>query len=105
MSFDANLDAKVIRGSGVVEEDPAENIRGSAVDGVIEEDPVEHPAHYRFAGPYEVIKVIQAWGLDFECGNAVKYIARAGRKDPAKTVEDLRKAIEYLRFEIEKLSS
>ena len=29
--------------------------------------------------PYEAIKVIEAWGLDFCLGNAVKYISRAGK--------------------------
>lgn len=42
--------------------------------------------------PYEAIKVIEAWDLDFHLGNAVKYIMRAGRKDPSKSAEDLRKA-------------
>lgn len=34
--------------------------------------------------------------------NAVKYISRAGKKDPAKTVEDLKKAAWYLQREIER---
>ena len=60
---------------------------------------VDHPAWYGGAdNPYEAIK---AWGLDFALGNAVKYIAlkyiaRAGKKDPAKLVEDLKKARWYL---------
>jgi hypothetical protein len=58
---------------------------------------VDHPAHYGGAeNPYEAIKVIEAWGLGFCLGNAVKYISRAGRKDPDAYVEDLRKARWYL---------
>lgn len=58
---------------------------------------VEHPAHYGGAdNPYEVIKVIKAWGLGFCDGNAAKYLARAGKKDPRKRVEDLKKARFYL---------
>lgn len=65
---------------------------------------VDHPAHYGGAGdPYEAIKVIEAWRLGFCLGNAVKYIARAGRKDPAKTLEDLQKARWYLDREIGRL--
>ncbi len=68
------------------------------------DDPVDHPAHYGSEdNPYEVIKVIDAWRLDFCLGNAVKYIARAGKKDPTKTIEDLKKAQFYLNHEIEKL--
>ena len=56
---------------------------------------INHPAHYN-VGKYEVIDVIEDWRLGFCLGNAVKYIARAGRKDPAKTEEDLRKAVWYI---------
>lgn len=58
---------------------------------------VDHPQHYGGAdNPYEAIKVIEAWGLDFSLGNAVKYISRAGKKDSAKEIEDLKKARWYL---------
>ena len=54
---------------------------------------VNHPAHYNMGG-IEVIDAIEAWGLGFHDGNAVKYIARAAHK--GKRDEDLRKAIWYL---------
>jgi hypothetical protein len=57
---------------------------------------VHHPPHYGGDTVYEVIKVIEAWKLGFHLGNAVKYIARAGKKDKAKVIEDLRKAIWYI---------
>lgn len=64
-------------------------------------DQVDHPAHYGGAdNPYEAIKVIEAWGLGFCLGNAVKYIARAGKK--GDRVEDLEKARWYLTREIER---
>jgi hypothetical protein len=67
---------------------------------------VNHPAHYGGAdNPYEAIKVIDAWRLGFSLGNAVKYIARAGKKDPAKTIEDLEKARFYLDHEIGQLKA
>ena len=63
-------------------------------------DPVDHPAHYK-AGGLESIDVIEAFGLGFNCGNAVKYILRAGRKGgPGKRGEDLAKARWYLDREI-----
>jgi hypothetical protein len=65
---------------------------------------VNHPPHYGGANnPYEAIKVIEAWGLGFHLGNAIKYIARAGRKDPAKAAEDLAKARWYLDRAIQRL--
>jgi hypothetical protein len=58
-------------------------------------DAVNHPAHYG-VGTYEAIKVIEAWELGFHLGNTVKYICRAGKKDPRAKLEDLRKAKWYL---------
>lgn len=67
-------------------------------------DSVYHPPHYGGAdNPYEAIKVIEAWELNFCLGNAVKYISRAGKKDSSKTVEDLEKSIWYLNRELNKL--
>jgi hypothetical protein len=64
---------------------------------------VDHPPHYGGAdNPYECIRVIEAWGLGFCLGNAVKYIARAGKKGDA--VEDLRKARWYIDREIQRLT-
>lgn len=65
---------------------------------------VNHPQHYGGAdNPYEAIKVIEAWGLGFNLGNAVKYISRAGKKDAARLAEDLKKARWYLDREITNL--
>lgn len=64
-------------------------------------DNVNHPSHYT-DGKIEVIDFIEDKGLGFHLGNAVKYIARAGKKDPAKDVEDLEKAEWYLHREIKR---
>ena len=56
---------------------------------------VEHPNYYN-AGRIEVIDFIEDQNLGFHLGNAVKYICRAGKKDPDKTSEDLRKSIWYI---------
>ena len=61
---------------------------------------IKHPAHYNFS-KYEPVKVIREWGLNFNLGNVIKYVARAGRKDDI--VQDLKKARQYLDFEIEAL--
>lgn len=62
---------------------------------------VNHPSHYGGDSPYEAIKVIMAWSLGFNLGNTVKYISRAGKKDEAKELEDLKKARWYLDYEIQ----
>jgi len=60
-----------------------------------ENNPVSHPAHYT-DGNIEVIDFIEDKKLGFHLGNAVKYISRVGKKDPAKEVEDLQKAVWYI---------
>lgn len=63
---------------------------------------VDGPSHYGGKeNPYEAIKIIEAWNLGFNLGNAVKYILRAGRK--GNRVTDLKKSIWYLNREIKKL--
>ena len=61
---------------------------------------VNHPSYYTTGG-IEAIDVIEAWGLGFNLGNVVKYIARAGRKT-ADSLQDLRKAAWYLDREIKR---
>lgn len=65
-------------------------------------DAVNHPTHYN-TGKIEVIEYIEDQALGFHLGNAVKYISRAGKKDPKKTVEDLEKAIWYIRRKLESM--
>jgi len=62
-------------------------------------DTVNHPKHYT-QGRIEVIDAIEAWGLGFSLGNAVKYIARADHK--GAPVEDLRKALWYIQRELDR---
>lgn len=59
------------------------------------DDPVNHPSHYT-SGSIEVIDFIEDQALPYHLGNALKYICRAGKKDPEKTTEDLSKAVWYL---------
>lgn len=63
-------------------------------------DNVSHPPHYAngWSSGAEVIDITEH--LSFCAGNVVKYVCRAGRKDPDKYVEDLEKARWYLEREI-----
>lgn len=66
-------------------------------------DAVNHPSHYRANG-IEVIDVIEAFGCNFNIGNAVKYVLRHDRKSPGiANITDLRKAVWYLEREITNL--
>lgn len=60
------------------------------------------PDYYK-NGQYEVKDVIKAFNLDFNLGNVVKYVARAGKKDGEPASKDLNKAYTYLHFELEDL--
>ena len=67
-------------------------------------DAVNHPSHYT-DGKIEVIDFIEDKKLNYHRGNAVKYICRAGKKDPAKEIEDLQKAVWYINREILRLEA
>lgn len=62
---------------------------------------INHPDHYNHG--IEVIDFIESHELNFNRGNAIKYITRAGLKDKDKEVEDLEKAVWYLQHEIARL--
>ena len=64
-------------------------------------DAVNHPPHYKDGG-IETIDYIEAKGLGYHLGNAVKYISRAGKKGTNQGLEDLKKAQWYLNRAIEK---
>lgn len=79
---------------------------GFSFDGMhicsIRVDSVTAPSHYTYS-KIEAIDAIEAWQLDFLLGNTIKYVVRAGKKDPNKIVEDLEKAAWYLNRKISKL--
>ena len=67
-------------------------------------DMVNYPSHYT-DGNIEVIDFIEDKKLNYHLGNAVKYISRAGKKDPEKEIEDLQKAVWYINREIQRLEA
>ena len=84
------------------EEKTKKEPKPQVVSTMPKDNPVSHPSHYT-DGKIEVIDFIEDKGLNFNRGNAVKYLCRAGKKDPAKEVEDLEKAMWYINHEIERL--
>lgn len=69
-----------------------------------EDGVVNQPSHYT-DGNIEVIDFIEDKKLGFCLGNAIKYISRAGKKDPNKEVEDLKKANWYINRRIKELEA
>ena len=64
------------------------------------DDPVDHPSHYTY-GNIETIDFIEDKNLNFNRGNAIKYIVRAGHKNDE--IQDLEKAVWYINHEIQRL--
>ena len=62
-------------------------------------DNVNSPNHYN-VGDIEVIDFIDSWGLNFNLGNVIKYVARSDYK--GNKIEDLQKAIYYIEREIKR---
>lgn len=68
-------------------------------------DPVNHPSHYT-SGKFEVMDIIEdqlgpEGARAFCLGNTIKYISRAGKKDPLAIKQDYEKARWYLNRAIE----
>jgi hypothetical protein len=62
-------------------------------------DPVNHPVHYNsHPSGIECIEIARHYG--FNVGNVIKYLWRAGLKNSADELEDLKKALWYLQDEI-----
>jgi len=70
---------------------------------VIENDNIDYPSHYTAYKGIEVIQLTEQ--LNFNRGNAVKYIARAGLKNPDTELEDLKKAAWYINREIARIEN
>ena len=61
-----------------------------------------NPSHYK-AYPVEIITITEC--MNFNRGNAVKYITRAGLKDSEEEITDLKKAVWYLNREIDRITN
>ena len=66
-----------------------------------QDDPVNHPSHYTAYVGLEIIDLTEQ--MNFNRGNAVKYIALAGLKNPETELQDLEKARWYIDREIERI--
>ncbi|EAC8432167.1 DUF3310 domain-containing protein [Listeria monocytogenes] len=82
-------------------------IKKEAFDSLIKpqhrmKDEISQPSHYT-SGGIEPIKFIQSHNMNFEKGNVIKYVTRAGKKEGQNEVKDLKKARQYLDFLIWKL--
>ena len=63
---------------------------------------INHPDYYCSNG-FEVADFIEAFNLNFNLGNVVKYVTRAGHKDGETAISDLMKAQTYLLREISRV--
>lgn len=59
------------------------------------------PTHYK--GTIQPIDLINAQDLNFNLGNVVKYVCRAGKKQGENILSDLEKAKDYINFEIKRV--
>ena len=66
-----------------------------------EKEMVDHPSHYNQG--IETIEYIESWSMNFNTGNVIKYVTRAGYK--GNQLEDLKKAMWYLQREIDRIEN
>lgn len=80
--------------------DPMEQLHKALASQLMEvPEAVNHPEHYRKGSGLEAIDVIEAWNLNFNLGNVIKYVCRAGLKSEGRE-EDINKALWYLKREL-----
>lgn len=65
-------------------------------------DPVHHPSHYT-SDPSGIECIEITRHRNFNIGNAIKHLWRAGLKDGNSDIQDLQKAIWYIQDEIKRL--
>ena len=66
-----------------------------------EKEMVNHPSHYNQG--IETIEYIESWSMNFNTGNVIKYVTRAGYKN--NQLEDMKKAMWYLQREIDRIEN
>lgn len=84
----------------------AAGLKWDTEDGLphTEYEPFVRPEHYGGEeNPFEAIKVIEHYELNFSRGSALKYILRCGKKDGEDELKELKKAFTYIGFEIRRL--
>jgi Protein of unknwon function (DUF3310) len=115
-NWSPNLGRAVPRAIGVLAPHPLSTLSDAEVMALgrpkqyqSQDNAVNHPPHYT-SGGIETIDFIEAKGLGFALGNAVKYIVRKGKKvfdnnvdSKLQQIQDLEKAIWYLQHEIQNL--
>ena len=68
----------------------------------MQEVQINHPDYYS-SGGIEAIDFIEAHNLNFNLGNVIKYVTRAGRKDGEDSITALEKARWYIEREITRI--
>ena len=92
------------------------DITKETYDRIKEDENVSHPSHYTWLKDKWGIEVIDITRhLDFDLGNAIKYILRAGRKPIINenlsddflraAIQDLKKALFYINDKIDMLEN
>ena len=78
-----------------------ENKETKLIFKIEEKEMVDHPSHYNQG--IETIEYIESWSMNFNTGNVIKYVTRAGYKN--NQLEDMKKAMWYLQREIDRLEN
>lgn len=91
---------EVIQNEIFLEENGCETLK-KPIQTIINSDLINNPFHYEGKG-MTVIDVILHYKMNFQIGNAFKYVVRCEKK--GKKIEDLNKAIRNIEFEISTLT-
>ena len=78
-------------------------LRAIALVQKLDDNTTSTPTHYQ--GTIQPIDLINAQDLNFNLGNVVKYVCRAGKKQGENVLSDLEKAKNYINYEIERIKN
>lgn len=72
----------------------------------MKKDYKKNPQPHYYTGKlygYSAKDVVDDFGLSYNCGTAVSYLLRAGKKEGNPAEQDIQKAINHLHFELDRI--
>lgn len=75
------------------------------IENINKQKPTNSSTPYHYQGTIQPIDLINAQNLNFNLGNVVKYVCRAGKKDGENILSELEKAKNYINYEIERVKN
>lgn len=105
ISYDISITLSYVLGEGIYLKANPDCVRDLEGNKIEKNPDKKYTGYYAsIDGSMDAHVVIDKFNLNFNRGNIIKYVIRAGKKDASKEIEDLEKAKKYIDFEIKRLN-